>query len=77
MKKQPSALRPPAIIKAPGRCYCVTVVPDTSRFPMDDGITVHVIMPADNPRQARRRVAHYYAGIIQTVRLSSLWWMGQ
>jgi hypothetical protein len=49
------------------KLYCVTVQ-SVDPVPMDDGLTVNILMPANDPAHARRRVHRYYAGRIQAVR---------
>lgn len=52
----------------PVRHYLVTVVPE-DLTPMDEGIALKILLPADNPRQARRRVTRYAPGRIRAVQL--------
>jgi hypothetical protein len=52
----------------PVRHYLVTVVPEHPA-PMDEGLALSILLPGDNPRQARRRVSRYAPGRIQSVQL--------
>ena len=52
----------------PGRYYFVTVYPANVHV-FDEGMALKILLPAENPRQARRRVRRYAPGRIQAVQL--------
>ena len=58
----------PKVTADPGRYYFVTVCP-TNPHVLDEGMDLKILLPAENPRQARRRVRRYAPGRIQAVQL--------
>jgi hypothetical protein len=54
--------------QTPVRHYFVTVCPANVHV-LDEGMALKILLPAANPRQARRRVRRYAPGRIQAVQL--------
>lgn len=55
-------------IRGPGRYYFVTVAPANAQ-PLDEGMSLKVLLPARDRKHAMRRARRYVPGIIQAVQV--------